>query len=143
MQLEGIAGADEADLSVTVRVGVSGTAADGVDESVSVELEPGIVCLRSLLAAALAPVVDPTVVAGGDLTPDGLAVIGGDVIMSKVVLDISRETRPLRRRSSTRADFPTSDASPEPYAGSPAPPGRSPSAARGRRPRPVLTTGNS
>jgi hypothetical protein len=33
-------------------------------------LEPGIVGLRSLLAAALAPVVDPAVVAGGDLTPD-------------------------------------------------------------------------
>jgi hypothetical protein len=33
-------------------------------------LEPGIVSLRSLLAAALAPVVDPAVVAGGDLTPD-------------------------------------------------------------------------
>ena len=61
------------------------------------------------------------------LRRDYIAVIAGDVIMSKVVLDISRETRPLRGRSSTRADFPTSDASPEPYAGTPAPPGRSPS----------------
>jgi hypothetical protein len=46
------------------------TAADRVDERVSVLLEPGIVSLRSLVAASLAPVVDPTVVAGGDLTPD-------------------------------------------------------------------------
>ena len=33
-------------------------------------LEPGIVGLCSLLAAALEPVVDPAVVVGGDLTPD-------------------------------------------------------------------------
>ena len=52
------------------RPGALGTAADGVDECVSVLLEPGIIGLRSLLAAALAPVVDPAVVAGGDLTAD-------------------------------------------------------------------------
>jgi hypothetical protein len=50
--------------------GALGTAADGVDERVSVLLEPGIVGVRSLPAAAVAPVVDPAVVAGGNLTPD-------------------------------------------------------------------------
>jgi hypothetical protein len=42
------------------------------------------------------------------LRRDDIAVIGADVIMSKVVLDICREVRPVRRRSSTRADFPAS-----------------------------------
>jgi hypothetical protein len=51
-------------------VGSSATAADGVDERVSVLLEAGIVRLRSLLSATFTPVVDPAVVAGGDLTPD-------------------------------------------------------------------------
>jgi hypothetical protein len=73
-----------------------------------------------------------------------MAVIGGDVIMSEVVLDISRENWATEApQFDKRADFRTSDAYPEPFAGTPAPPGRSPSAARGRRPRPALTTGNS
>jgi hypothetical protein len=69
-------------------------------------------------------------------------VIGGDVIMTKEMLDISREDSATEAPHSTRADFPTSDASSNDMQGRPHPELVA-DCSRGRQPRPALATGNS
>lgn len=54
------------------------------------------------------------------LEGDDIVVIGGDVIMTKKMLDISREDSATEAPQFQELISPKSDASPEPYAGRPA-----------------------
>jgi hypothetical protein len=69
--------------------------------------------------------------------------IGGGVIMTKEIIDSSREDSATEAPQFTRADFLKSDASPEPYAGTPASRADRRLQASGRQPHPALATANS